>query len=91
MTNPKLIWTTHKLADGWVLLCVDANLEQPGEPEAMLGVRRAVHPFDFDEARNPVIAFTLVIAEMTHAIMWGVNGVQSATLLPASRARAFGA
>lgn len=86
----KLIWTTHKLADGWVLLCADASFEQPGEPEAMIGVRRAVHPFHFDEDEKPVIAFSLVIAEMTNAIMWGVNGVQSATSLPASRARAFG-
>lgn len=91
MTTPKLIWTTHKLADGWVMLSVDANLEQPGKPEAMLGMRRAVHPFDFDEARKPVIAFSLVIAEMTNAIMWGVNGAQCAQSLPASRARAFGA
>ncbi|QXG34017.1 hypothetical protein [Pseudomonas viridiflava] len=85
----KLVWTTHKLADGWVLLCVDANLEQPGQPEVMLGVRRAVHPFHFDEETNPVIAFTLVIAEMTNTIMWGVNGAQCQKLLPASRARAF--
>lgn len=91
MSTLKLIWTTHKLADGWVLLCVDANLEQPGEPEAMLGVRRAVHPFDFDQMNEPVIGFTLLIAEMTNAIMWGVNGAQCAQSLPASRARAFGA
>ncbi|ARD11392.1 MULTISPECIES: hypothetical protein [Pseudomonas syringae group genomosp. 2] len=91
MTNPKLIWTTHKLADGWVLLCVDADLEQPGEPEAMLGMRRAVHPFHFDQMNEPVIAFTLVIAEMTNAIMWGVSGAQCAQSLPASRAHAFGA
>ena len=50
MSLPPLIWSTHKLADGWVLLCVDASLELPGEPEALLGYRRAVHPFDFDEA-----------------------------------------
>ncbi|GKQ44395.1 hypothetical protein [Pseudomonas syringae] len=74
MTRPKLIWTTHKLAEGWVLLCVEANLEQPGEPEAMLGFKRAVHPFHFDDASEPIVAFTLVIAEMTNAIMWGAAG-----------------
>lgn len=83
---PALIWTTHKLADGWVLLCVDVNFEQPGEPEAMLGYRRAVHPFHFDESDDPVMNFFAVIAEMKYAVETGVAGRKS---LPASRARAF--
>ncbi|TWC18135.1 hypothetical protein FBY06_11560 [Pseudomonas sp. SJZ085] len=90
MTMPTLVWTTHKLADGWVLLCVDANLEQQGEPEAMLGVRRAVHPFEFDEMNDPVMGFTLVIAEMTNAITWGLRGAEFAQSMYASRAGAFG-
>ncbi|RMU14934.1 hypothetical protein ALP33_04067 [Pseudomonas amygdali pv. lachrymans] len=77
------------------MLFVDANLEQLGEPEAMPCVRRAVHPFHFDNVRKPVIAFSLVIAEMTNEIMWEVNGAQCAkslpACLPASRARALGA
>ncbi|MEE5136185.1 hypothetical protein V2J83_11795 [Pseudomonas alliivorans] len=84
-----LKWSTSQLEGGWVLIGVDVSLEREGEPEALLGCRRAVHPFHFDEHEKPVIAFSLVIAEMTNAIMWGVNGVQSATSLPASRARAF--
>jgi len=83
---PTLIWTTHKLADGWVLLCVDANFEQPGEPEAMMGYRRAVHPFHFDESENPVMDFSAVIAEMKFAVEKGVEGQQ---LLSASRACGF--
>lgn len=90
MNTPTLVWTTHKLADGWVLLCVDVNLEQPGQPEALLGFRRAVHPFHFDEMDDPVMGFTLVIAEMTNAITWGVKGAECAQSLIASRACAFG-
>lgn len=87
----KLIWTTHKLADGWVLLCVDVNLEASGQPEAMIGVRRAVHPFHFDESREPVTAFSLVIAEMANTITWGLKGAEHQQSPSASRARAFGA
>jgi hypothetical protein len=91
MNTPKMVWTTHKLADGWVLLCVDVNLEQLGEPEALLGFRKAVHPFHFDEMENPVGEFTAVIAEMTNAVTWGMQGVECAQSLIASRACAFGA
>lgn len=87
MTTPTLVWTTHKLAEGWVLLCVDANLEQPGEPEALLGFRKAVHPFAFDEMNDPVGEFTAVIAEMTKAVTFGLMAY--APTLPASRACAF--
>ncbi|WP_057458382.1 hypothetical protein [Pseudomonas syringae] len=74
MTTPKLIWTTKSLADGWVQLCVEANVEHPGEPATTLGVKRAVHPFLFDGENHPIKAFSLVIAEMTNAIMWGAAG-----------------
>ncbi|SCW91855.1 hypothetical protein [Pseudomonas sp. NFACC05-1] len=90
MTTPKMIWTTHKLADGWVLLCVDVNLEQPGQPEALLGFRKAVHPFHFDEMVDPVMSFTAIIAEMTNAVTWGMKGAECAQSLIASRAGAFG-
>jgi hypothetical protein len=83
---PILIWTTHKLADGWVLLCVDVNFEQPGEPEALLGYRRAVHPFAFDESDDPVMDFCAVIAEMKYRVQTGLAGYQP---LMASRAGAF--
>ena len=89
MSLPTLIWTTHKLADGWVLLCVDASLELPGEPEALLGYRRAVHPFHFDESTDPVMDFKRVISEMTYVMGRGL-GVEVHSL-SASRARAFGA
>ena len=85
--TPVLKWSTYRLADGWVLICVDASLEQPGEPEALLGYRRAVHPFHFDEADDPVMDFKAVISEMTFVVSTGLAGQGT---LPASRAGAFG-
>jgi hypothetical protein len=85
---PVVKWSTYKLLDGWVLICADVSLEKPGEPEALLGYRRAVHPFQFDESDDPVMDFTAVIAEMTYVVKTGLVGQKS---LPASRACAFGA
>src|SRR3546814_850602 len=31
------------------------DLSTPEQPECMLGLRRAVHPFQFDELDNPVV------------------------------------
>ena len=75
------------LEDGWVLLAVDVNLAHPEQPEALLGYRRAVHPFQFDEALEPVVGFCLVISEMMEVIERGAGiAAQSHS---ASRARAF--
>lgn len=85
--KPLLQWACRELNDGWVMIGVDVDLSTPQEPECMLGLRRAVHPFQFDEAENPVIAFAAVITEMDNQIRKGC-GV-SATPHSASRARAF--
>lgn len=84
-----LIWTTHRLVDGWVLLCVDVTISLPGEPEALLGYRRAVHFFQFDESDDPVMDFGFVIAEMTYRITRGLEGVGGAPDNCASRVRTF--
>lgn len=55
--KPLLQWACRELNNGWVMIGVDVDLSTPEEPECMLGLRRAVHPFHFDEAENPVIAF----------------------------------
>lgn len=87
--KPLLKWSCRELNDGWVMIGVDVDLSTPQEPECMLGLRRAVHPFHFDEADNPVMEFTAVITEMDFLIRRGC-GV-SATTHSASRACAFGA
>ncbi len=87
--KPLLQWACRELNDGWVMIGVDVDLSAPGEPEMLMGLRRAVHPFQFDEAANPVIAFASVISEMDYLIRRGC-GV-SAQSHSASRARAFGA
>ncbi|NMY20812.1 hypothetical protein [Pseudomonas sp. WS 5410] len=86
--KPLLKWSCRELNDGWVMIGVDVDLSAPGEPEMLMGLRRAVHPFQFDEAANPVIAFAAVISEMDFLIRRGC-GV-SATTHSASRAHAFG-
>lgn len=85
--KPLLKWACRELNDGWVMIGVDVDLSAPGEPECLLGLRRAVHPFQFDVAVNPVIAFEAVIADMTYRIMRGVG--EGAKLDYASRACAF--
>ena len=85
--NPIMKWSCRELNDGWVMIGVDVDLSGPGEGECMLGYRRAVHPFHFDEAENPVIAFSAVISEMTQRIQKGY-GVGAPTH-SGSRACAF--
>lgn len=86
--NPLLKWSCRKLNDGWVMIGVDVDLSAPGEPEMLLGLRRAVHPFHFDEAENPVMEFTAVISEMDKQIRKGCGvGAESHS---GSRACAFG-
>lgn len=91
MNKPVMQWACRELADGWVMIGVDVNLSAPGEPEALLGYRRAIHPFHFDECTDPVMEFGAVITEMTKAVMWGVQGAGGAQPHSASRACAFGA
>lgn len=86
--KPILQWACRELNDGWVMIGVDVDLSAPDEPESMLGLRRAVHPFQFDEAANPVMEFTAVISEMNNQIRRGC-GVGAPTH-SASRACAFG-
>lgn len=87
--KPILKWSCRDLNDGWVMIGVDVDLSSPDEPECMMGLRRAVHPFHFDESENPVIAFAAVISEMDKQIRRGV-GVSAPDHF-ASRAHAFGA
>ena len=89
MSKPIMKWACRELVDGWVMIGVDVDLSAPGEPEALLGYRRAVHPFHFDESTDPVMDFKRVISEMTYVMGRGL-GVEVHTL-SASRARAFGA
>ncbi|TWC50134.1 hypothetical protein FBY04_12027 [Pseudomonas sp. SJZ080] len=90
MKKPVMQWACRELVDGWVMIGVDVDLSAPGEPEGLLGYRRAVHPFQFDGSDDPVMDFSFVIAEMTCRVMRGVEGAEGAQLLSASRARAFG-
>ncbi|MGH8387652.1 MAG: hypothetical protein ACRESJ_19550 [Pseudomonas sp.] len=91
MKKPVMQWACRKLVDGWVMIGVDVDLSQPGEPEALLGYRRAVHPFHFDESDSPVMDFEFVIAEMTYRMNKGLEGAEDAQRFSASRARTFGA
>ena len=85
--KPIFKWACRELNDGWVMIGVDVDLSSPDEPECMLGLRRAVHPFQFDEANDPVIAFAAVISEMDYRIRNG--GGMGAPIHSASRACAF--
>lgn len=85
--KPLLKWSCRELADGWVMIGVDVDLSSPDEPECMIGLRRAVHPFQFDEAENSVIAFGGVISEMDKRMRKAVG--MGAPTHSASRACAF--
>lgn len=74
-------WHCKRLHDGWVMIAVDVCLNDDNQPEAMAGLRYAVHPFVFDEEPE---AFWLIISEMQQ------RAVAVAQPLPASRACAFG-
>ncbi|UZD96254.1 hypothetical protein LOY64_04400 [Pseudomonas corrugata] len=89
MNKPVMQWACRELHDGWVMIGVDIDLSTPDQPECLLGLRRAVHPFQFDEMVDPVMGFTAVISEMTEII--GRVGRVDAPPSAASRACAFGA
>ncbi|WP_139834803.1 hypothetical protein [Pseudomonas sp. B15(2017)] len=91
MKKPTMQWACRELAEGWVMIGVDVDLSAPGQPESLLGYRRAVHPFHFDESDDPVMSFQSVIAEMTYRMYRGLEIEADAQLHPASRARTFGA
>lgn len=91
MGQPVMQWACRELCDGWVMIGVDVVLSAPGQPEALLGYRQAVHPFHFDDAVNPVMAFQTVIAEMTYRMCRGLELEVGAQPHTASRARTFGA
>lgn len=91
MRKPVMQWACRELADGWVMIGVDVDLSVPGDAESLLGYRRAVHPFEFDEAEHPVMAFQCVIAEMTYRMCRGLELEVGAEPHSASRARTFGA
>lgn len=82
MSQPTLHWSCRDLSDGWVMLGVDADLTHSDQPEAMLGYRRAVHPFLFDD--SPAL-FWEIIQEMGDV----VGRVVGAPASSVSRARAF--
>ncbi|MFY1054685.1 hypothetical protein ACOQNP_23955 [Ectopseudomonas khazarica] len=63
------------------MLAVDINLTDEDAPEAMAGLRYAVHPFQFDEDPE---AFWLIISEMQQ------RAAMVAQPLSTSRACAFG-
>jgi len=90
MKKPMLQWSCCELVAGWLMVGVDVDLSGPGEPEALLGYRRAIHPAHFDEFTNPVMTFAFVIAEMTYRVTRGLEGVGDAQPDSASRACAFG-
>lgn len=73
-------WSCREIQDGWVMLAVDVYLADDNSPEAMAGLRYAVHPFQFDE--NPE-AFWETVGEMQE------RARMVAEPLFASRARAF--
>lgn len=89
MPKPIMQWACRELVDGWVMIGVDVDLSAPGEPEALLGYRRAIHPFQFDESTNPVMDFGFVIAEMTYRMCRGLELEVGAQSDSASRACAF--
>jgi hypothetical protein len=90
MRKPVMQWACRELAEGWVMIGVDVDLSAPNEPGALLGYRRAVHPFHFDDAVDPVMEFTAVIAEMTYRMGRGLELEAGAPLNSPSRACAFG-
>lgn len=69
--NPIMKWSCRELNDGWVSIGVEVDLSGPNGDGCVLAYRRAVHPFHFDEANDPVIAFGAVISEMTQRIQKG--------------------
>mgnify|MGYP001598893858 CR=1 FL=1 len=85
--KPLLKWSCLPLSDGWVMFGVDVDLAGPDEPECLMGLRRAVHPYWF-ENEDPGLPLSEVIADMTYRIMRGVG--EGAKLDCASRAHAFG-
>ncbi|MBI3908495.1 MAG: hypothetical protein HY309_24400 [Pseudomonas fluorescens] len=91
MTKPILQWACRELCNGWVMIGVDVDLSAPGEPEALLGYRRAIYQSHFDECTDPVIEFAFVIAEMTYRVTRGLEGIGDAPTRSASRTHAFGA
>ena len=90
MKKPILQWSCLELGGGWLMFGVDVDLSGPGEPEALLGYRRAIHPAHFDECTDSVMTFGAVIAEMTYRVTRGLEGVGDAQPNSASRAHAFG-
>ncbi|MCE1001848.1 hypothetical protein [Pseudomonas sp. NMI1173_11] len=78
----KLSWFAQEIGvDGWLLLAVDLDMTRHGEPENMIGHRRAFHPFQLDEDPQ---ALAKAIAEMTE-----IMGRLSVPPRPVSRACAF--
>ncbi|ATR83975.1 hypothetical protein CS390_16235 [Pseudomonas sp. HLS-6] len=67
--------------DGFVFVGVDQMLPSG----TMVGLRHAVHPFMFDNAKDPRAMFLAVIKELTEAMERA-----SAQPVSASRAHAFG-
>ncbi|MNJ17890.1 hypothetical protein D3C77_121810 [compost metagenome] len=78
-------WSAQEIGiHGVVMIAADLDMSGPEAPEALLGYRRAVHPFELDEVEDPRQRFASIIKEMTE-----VMGRASAQPLPASRVRAF--
>lgn len=79
----KIRWSCCEIGvHGVVMIGADLDMSGPDQPEALLGYRRAIHPFELDECPQ---ALEMAIAEMSE-----VMERASAFPLPASRARAFG-
>ncbi|WP_339479100.1 hypothetical protein [Pseudomonas sp. RL_5y_Pfl2_73] len=85
--KPILKWACRELDNGWVMIGVDVDLSTPEEPECMLGLRRAVHPFHFEEMDSPVMGLKAVISEMDEFMRRAVAA--SAPDRSASRVCAF--
>lgn len=89
MPKPILQWACRELCGGWMMIGVDVDLSAPGEPEALLGYRRAIRPDHFDECKNSQAVFCEVVAEMTDRIQMGLGESERAQTQSASRACAF--
>lgn len=75
---PILIWTTHKLADGAVMIRVEFEFIHEGESYPVtMRYCQALHPFALDEMYDPAAAFWGVIASMTYFAQQGAASSQT--------------
>lgn len=60
-----LSWECREFGeDGWTMIGVDTMLTDG----TMIGIRRAIHVFELDNANNPTDVFLTIIREMTETM-----------------------